>query len=77
MEQQSPDRQRFEIEQSVKVGANLSGVNLAGVNLAAVNLKGANLNCADSVLKYDGRQMSVDDILAGLEAFGIGKEVPA
>ena len=52
MEQQSPDRQRFEIEQSVKVGANLSGAylagaNLAGANLAAVNLDGANLNCAN------------------------------
>ena len=33
MEQQSPDRQRFEIEQSVKVGANLSGANLAGAYL--------------------------------------------
>ena len=33
MEQQSPDRQRFEIEQSVKVGANLSGVNLAGATV--------------------------------------------
>ena len=36
----------------------------------------ANINCTDSLLKYDGRQMSVDDILAGLETFGIGKEVP-
>ncbi len=35
-----------------------------------------NLDCTDSVLKYDGRQMSVDDILKGLAAFGIGKEVP-
>jgi len=32
-------------------------------------------SCTDSLLKYDGRQMSVDDILAGLEAFGMGKEV--
>ena len=30
MEQQSPARQRFEIEQSVKVGANLSGPDLGG-----------------------------------------------
>ncbi|MFH1512631.1 MAG: 2-oxoacid:acceptor oxidoreductase subunit alpha [Bacillota bacterium] len=36
----------------------------------------ANLSCADSVLKYDGRQMSVDDILKGLAALGFGKEVP-
>lgn len=36
----------------------------------------ANLSCTDSVLKYDGRQMSVDDILAGLAAFGVGQEVP-
>lgn len=34
------------------------------------------LRCTDSVLKYDGRQLSVDDLLTGLEAFGIGKEVP-
>lgn len=32
-------------------------------------------SCTDSLLKYDGRQMSVDDILTGLEAFGMGKEV--
>ena len=36
----------------------------------------ANLTCADSLLKYDGRQMSVDDILIGLDGFGVGKEVP-
>ena len=39
MEQQSPDRQRFEIEQSVKVGANLNCANLAGANLDGANLK--------------------------------------
>lgn len=33
------------------------------------------LHCTDSLLKYDGRQLSVDDILDGLKAFGIGKEV--
>ena len=33
-----------------------------------------NLDCTDSVLKYDGRQLSVDDILKGLAAFGIGEE---
>ena len=33
------------------------------------------LTVTDSVLKYDGRQLSVDDILHGLTAFGIGKEV--
>ena len=37
----------------------------------------ANLSCTDSLLRYDGRQMSVDDVLAGLEAFGIGKEAKA
>ncbi|MBN1778536.1 MAG: 2-oxoacid:acceptor oxidoreductase subunit alpha [Clostridiales bacterium] len=36
-----------------------------------------NLSCTDSILKYDGRQLSVDDILHGLAAFGIGGEVPA
>ena len=29
-----------------------------------------------SVLKYDGRQLSVDDIVSGLAAQGVGKEVP-
>ncbi len=33
------------------------------------------LTVDDSVLKYDGRQLSVDDIVRGLQAFGIGKEV--
>ncbi len=33
------------------------------------------LTVDDSVLKYDGRQLSVDDIVHGLQAFGIGKEV--
>ena len=47
MEQQSPDRQRFEIEQSVKVGANLSGANLFGANLNGANLNCAYLNCAN------------------------------
>ena len=47
MEQQSPDRQRFEIEQSVKVGANLSGAYLSGAYLSGVNLKGANLGGAN------------------------------
>lgn len=32
------------------------------------------LSVAGSVLKYDGRQLSVDDILHGLAGFGIGKE---
>ncbi len=36
----------------------------------------AGVRCTDSLLKYDGRQMSVDDILKGLAAFGIGEEVP-
>ena len=35
----------------------------------------AGIRCMDSLLKYDGRQMSVDDILTGLAAFGIGEEV--
>ena len=35
------------------------------------------LTCTDSVLKYDGRQLSVDDIVKGLGALGIGKEVRA
>ena len=48
----------------------------ATAQLAALIRMQANLNCTDSVLKYDGRQMSVDDILASLAAFGIGKEVP-
>ena len=52
MEQQSPDRQRFEIEQSVKVGANLSGANLSGANLKGANLKGANLKGADLNCAY-------------------------
>ena len=46
MEQQSPDRQRFEIEQSVKVGANLSGANLDGADLKGANIKGANIKGA-------------------------------
>ncbi len=33
------------------------------------------LTVTDSVLKYDGRQLSVDDILHRLAGFGIGKEV--
>ena len=44
MEQQSPDRQRFEIEQSVKVGANLGGANLKGADLNCANLSGAYLS---------------------------------
>ncbi len=32
------------------------------------------LTCTDSILKYDGRQLSVDDILKGLSALGVGKE---
>lgn len=32
------------------------------------------LSVLDSVLKYDGRQLSVDDILQGLKALGVGKE---
>ena len=47
MEQQSPDRQRFEIEQSVKVGANLGGANLKGADLNCANLSGANLKGAN------------------------------
>ena len=43
MEQQSLDRQRIEIEQSVKVGDDLSGANLSGAYLDGANLKGANL----------------------------------
>ena len=35
------------------------------------------LACTDSVLKYDGRQLSVDDVLSGLAALKIGKEVSA
>ena len=46
----------------------------ATAQLAKLIRMEANLNCTDSVLKYDGRQMSVDDILKGLAAFGIGKE---
>ncbi len=34
-----------------------------------------NLSCTDSLLKYDGRQLSVDEIVAGLEALGLSKEV--
>jgi 2-oxoglutarate/2-oxoacid ferredoxin oxidoreductase subunit alpha len=49
----------------------------ATAQLAKLIRMEANLNCTDSLLKYDGRQMSVDYILQGLEAFGIGKEVPA
>lgn len=48
----------------------------ATAQLAKLIRMEANLSCTDNLLKYDGRQMSVDDILAGLEAFGIGKEVP-
>ncbi|MCE5343821.1 MAG: 2-oxoacid:acceptor oxidoreductase subunit alpha [Eubacteriales bacterium] len=48
----------------------------ATAQLAKLIRMEANLNCTDSLLKYNGRQMSVDDILTGLEAFGIGKEVP-
>jgi len=48
----------------------------ATAQLAKLIRMEANLSCTDSLLKYDGRQMSVDDILASLEAFGIGKEVP-
>jgi 2-oxoglutarate/2-oxoacid ferredoxin oxidoreductase subunit alpha len=32
------------------------------------------LSVKGSVLKYDGRQLSVDDILHGLASFGVGKE---
>jgi 2-oxoglutarate ferredoxin oxidoreductase subunit alpha len=32
------------------------------------------IHCTDSILKYDGRQLSVDDILKGLSALGVGKE---
>ena len=31
------------------------------------------LRCTDSILKYDGRQMSVDEIVTGLHALGVGK----
>ena len=34
------------------------------------------LSCTDSLLKYSGRQLSVDEIVAGLEAFGMDREVP-
>jgi 2-oxoglutarate ferredoxin oxidoreductase subunit alpha len=34
------------------------------------------VRCERSLLKYDGRQLSVDEILTGLAAFGVGKEVP-
>lgn len=34
------------------------------------------LGCTDSLLKYSGRQLSVDEIVSGLETFGIGREVP-
>jgi 2-oxoglutarate/2-oxoacid ferredoxin oxidoreductase subunit alpha len=47
----------------------------ATAQLAKLIRMETNLGCKDSVLKYDGRQLSVDDILKGLEAFGIGKEV--
>jgi len=47
----------------------------ATAQLAKLIRMETNLSCTDSVLKYDGRQLSVDDILKGLAAFGIGKEV--
>ena len=48
----------------------------ATAQLAKLIRMETNLSCTDSVLKYDGRQLSVDDILKGLAAFGIGEEVP-
>lgn len=48
----------------------------ATAQLAKLIRMETNLDCTDNVLKYDGRQLSVDDILQGLAALGIGKEVP-
>ena len=47
----------------------------ATAQLAKLIRMETNLNCTNSLLKYDGRQLSVDEIIAGLEAFGPGKEV--
>lgn len=46
----------------------------ATAQLKKLILMETGLDCKDSVLKYDGRQLSVDDILKGLDAFGVGKE---
>ena len=49
----------------------------ATAQLAKLIRMEVNLNVTDSILKYDGRQMSVDDVLLGLAGFGIGEEVSA
>lgn len=46
----------------------------ATAQLKKLILMETGLACKDSVLKYDGRQLSVDEILRGLAAFGVGKE---
>lgn len=58
-----------------KVKAVYSVEQNATAQLARLIRMETNLSCTDSVLKYDGRQLSVDTVLQGLAAFGIGKEV--